>query len=438
VTRSSEEEEAEEEPPPAAPRKKRNGRRRLPEDLPRERVVHDVPEGERTCSCCGEAMQPFGEDTTEELDFVPAQLLVREHVRPKYSCRTCQEGVKQADLPPRPIEKGRPGPGLLAHVLVSKYVDHLPLYRQSRMFERHGVELHRSTLCDWVRVCAETLRPVVALLKQGIVASRVTQADETPLLVLDKRNRGRRHLGYLWAYRGPEGETVYEYRPTRGGEGPREFLKDFEGKLQTDGYQAYDGLSPKIVEVGCWAHARRKFVQAQASAPAQAKEALDLIRGLYRVERKAKGLPAEERAALRREEAAPGLAALRQRLEAWQPDVLPKSPLGEAVGYAIRQWPTLERYLDDGELDIDNNAIERAIRPVALGRKNWLFCGSEDGAHRAATLYSLIESCKAQGVEPFAYFADVLARTATATARELLPRAWKAARDAAQTAGPKA
>jgi hypothetical protein len=189
------------------------------------------------------------------------------------------------------------------------------------------------------------------------------------------------------------------------------------------------------VEVGCWAHTRRKFVKAQASAPAQAQEALDLIRSLYRVERRAKGLPPEERAARRREEAAPAVATLREKLEAWQPDVLPKSPLGEAIGYALRQWPTLVRYLDDGELEIDTNALERGIRPVALGRKNWLFCGSENGAHRAATLYSIIESCKAQGVEPFAYFADVLARTATATARELLPRAWKAARDAAQAAG---
>lgn len=437
---AGEEEEAEEEPPPDAPRKRRGGRRRLSKDLPRERLEHDVPESERGCPCCGGTMERFGEDVTEELDFVPARFLLREHVRPKYARRKCQEGVKQADLPPRPIEKGRPGPGLLAHVLVSKYVDHLPLYRQTRIFERHGVELHRSTMCDWVRACAETLRPIVELLKREVLRSPVMQADETPLLVLERRGSAgpRRHLGYLWVYRGMEGETVYEYRPTRGAEGPLEFLKGFSGKLQTDGYSAYDGLSPGIVEVGCWAHARRKLVAAEASAPGKAKEAVDLVRKLYLVERRARGRPPEERAALRREKAAPVLEALRGKLETWRPEVLPKSPLGEAIGYALRQWPTLDRYLDDGEVEIDNNAIERAIRPVAVGRKNYLFCGSEEGARRAATLYSLIESCKAVGVEPFAYFADVLARTATASARELLPRAWKAARDAAQAAAPKA
>ncbi len=433
-----EEEEAEDEPPPDAPRRKRGGRRRLSKDLPRERIEHDVPESERGCPCGG-TMERFGEDVTEELDFVPARFLVRERVRFKYACRKCQEGVKQADLPPRPIEKGRPGPGLLAHVLVSKYVDHLPLYRQGRIFERFGVGLHRSTLCDWVGACAGMLHPIVALLKREVLGSPVMQADETPLLVLERRSNGgpRRHLGYLWLYRGKEGETVYEYRPTRGAEGPQEFLKGFSGKLQTDGYAAYDGLSPGIVEVGCWAHARRKLVAAQASEPGKAKEAVDLVRKLYRVERIARGWPPAERAALRREKAAPVLEALLGKLETWQPETLPKSPLGEAIGYALRQWPTLERYLDDGEIEIDNNAIERAVRPVAVGRKNYLFCGSEEGARRAATLYSLIESCKAVGVEPFAYFADVLARTATASARELLPRAWKAARDAAQAASPK-
>jgi len=230
--------------------------------------------------------------------------------------------------------------------------------------------------------------------------------------------------------------VVCEYRPTRGAEGPREFLEGFSGKLQTDGYSAYDGLSPEIVEVGCWAHARRKFVAAEPSAPGKAKEALDLVRKLYLVERRARGRPPDERARLRREKAGPVFETLLGNIETWQPEVLPKSPLGEAIGYALRQWPTLERYVDDGTIEIDNNAVERAIRPVALGRKNYLFCGTEEGAHRAATLYSLIESCRAVGVEPFAYFADVLARTATATARDLSPRAWKAARDAAQGARP--
>jgi transposase len=427
--------EATHETPPEKRRKARGGRKPLPKDLPRERVVHEVPEEERACLCCGETMQPFSEDVTEELEYVPAKLFVREHVRPKYACKTCQEGVVQADLPPRPIEKGRPGPGLLAQVLVSKYVDHLPLYRQSRIFDRFGIELARSTLCDWVAVCVEELEPIVAELKRAVTGSKVVQADETPITVLRSHEKKKRSRGWLWVYRGKDGETVFDFRPTRARDGPREFLENYEGYLQRDGYQAYAGLSPEIVEVGCWAHARRKFHEAKASSPDEAGEALALVGKLYAVERKAKELAPQERAALRRAEAAPVLDAILAKLDAWQRDALPKSPLGQAVSYAKAQWQTLVRYVEDGDLEIDNNAVERAIRGVAVGRKNWLFAGSYEGAKRAAVLYSLVESCKAQGVEPFAYFADVLARTATASARQLTPRAWKEARDEAAQAG---
>jgi len=299
------------------------------------------------------------------------------------------------------------------------------------MFARLGLDFSRSTLCDWVAVCAEEFAPIVDELKRAVTSSRVVGADETSLVVLEKHDEKKRRQGWLWVYRNGPGETVFDYRDTRARDGPRIFLEDFEGYLQRDGYQGYGKLSPKIVEVGCWAHARRKFVEAKASAPDESADALRLIRKLYAVERRAKELEPDERARRRRAQAAPVLETIAARLDAWEQDALPKSPLGQAVFYAKAQWPTLVRYLDDGALAIDNNAVERAIRGVAVGRKNWLFAGSEEGAKRAATIYSLVESCKAAGVEPFAYCRDVLTRTATEPARNLTPRAWKRAREQA-------
>ena len=419
-------------------RKPRGGRKPFRKDLRRERIVHDVPEQERACACCGETMQPFAEDVTEELEFIPQQHFIKEHVRPKYACKGCQQGVKQAPMPPRPIEKGIPGPGLLAHVLVSKYVDHLPLYRQSRIFARFGIELARSTLCDWIAVCVEEFEPIVAELRRAVIAAKIVQADETPIVVLQDHNEKKRRQGWLWVYRSMPGETVFDYRPTRARDGPREFLADFEGTLQRDGYQGYGGLSPGILQVGCWAHARRKFNEAKDSSPAEAGAALRRIAKLYAIEKSAKELSSTERQQLRAANATPVLEALMAKLDAWQQDALPRSPLGKAIFYAKAQWATLLRYIDDGDVAIDNNAVERSIRGVAVGRKNWLFAGSAQGAHRAAVLYSLVESCKAEGVEPFAYFADVLTRTTTATAKELTPRAWKLARAQAATAAEEA
>jgi transposase len=429
--------EATHETPPAK-RRKGHGRSRVPKDLPRQRVVHELPEGERKCKCCGETMQPFAEDVTEEIDVVPAKAFVVEHVRPKYSCRKCQEGVRQAPMPPRPIEKGLAGPGLLAQVLVSKYVDHLPLARQSGMFRRFGIELARSTLCDWVAVCVEEFGPIVEEIRKAVLASKVVQADETPIVTLEEHDERRRRQCWLLAFRGLGGETAFVFHKTRARDGPRAFLDGFQGYLQHDGYVGYDGLGPGIVHVGCWAHARRHFFDARPSAQKEAQEALDLIGRLYAVERDATELSPAERAALRRERAVPVLDAIRGRLDAWHPDALPRSDFGKAVGYARAQWGNLVRYVEDGDVQIDNNALEREIRPVALGRRNWLFAGSYEGGHRAAALYTLVASCKAVGVEPFEYFRDVLTRTTTATARELTPRAWKAARDAAQAAIPKA
>lgn len=427
--------EATEEAPAAKRRKGAHGRKPLPKDLPRQRVVQEVAEADRKCGCCGETMQRFGEDVTEELDYEPAKLFVREHVRPKYACKACQEGVAQADLPARPVEKGRPGAGLLAHVLVSKYVDHLPLARQSRIFLRHGIEIPRSTLCDWVGVCVHELDAIILELKREALSSGLVQADETPITVLEEHDGRRRRQCWLWVYRGKGGETVFDFRETRARDGPADFLRGYRGYLQRDGYQGYDGLPPEIVGVGCWAHARRHFFDALPSDEARATEAIALIAKLYAVEREARDLAPAERAALRGAKVAPVLREIRARLDAWAPQALPRSPFGQAVGYALGQWPTLVRYLEDGRIEIDNNAVENAVRPVALGRKNWLFAGSYEGGRRAAVLYSLIASCKAAGADPYAYFADVLGRTATAPARILTPRAWKAARESAAAAG---
>ena len=427
--------EATHETPPEKRRKRARARQLLTQDLPRERVVYELPAEERACPCCQEPMQPFAEDITEELEFIPARLFVREHVRPKYSCRKCQEGVRQAELPPRPIEKGRPGPGLLAHILVSKYVDHLPIYRQSKIFERFKIDLPRSTLCDWVATCAEELAAVVQELKKTALQSGFLQADETRLLVLEEHDGRRRRECWLWVYRGLEGETVFDFQKTRARDGPREFLKGYQGYLQCDGYAGYGDLGPGVELLGCFAHARRKFVEARRSAPEHAQAAIDLLARLYAVEDEARQLPADERAALRLRRARPVLEEFETRLEAWSAEVLPRSEFGRAVAYARSQWPRLIRYLEDGRLAIDNNEIERCIRGAAVGRKNYLFAGSYQGGERAAILYSLVESCKAAGVEPYAYFADVLARTATASPRELTPRAWKAAREQAAGTG---
>jgi len=426
--------EAKGETTPETRKKRAHGRKPLPADLPRERVVYEIPEEDRICSGCQVPMQPFAEDVTDELDYIPARLFVRQHVRPKYSCRMCQQGVVQAPLPPRPIEKGRPGPGLLAQVLVAKYVDHLPIYRQAKIFLRHGIDLSDSTLCDWVGAAIGELSPIVAELAKKVIASKVVAADETPIVVLEEHNGKRRRLGWLWVYRGLGGETVFDYRPSRGREGPQEFLRTYRGYLQRDGYQGYRGLPDGIVEVGCWAHARRKFYEALSSSATQARGMIDLIRRLYAVEDDARHLEPSARAALRREKSAPVIEAIAERLDALHASALPRSPLGMAVGYARSQWPTLVRHLEDGDVAIDNNVVENCIRGVALGRKNWLFAGSAAGAKRAADIYSLIESCKSIGVDPFEYLSDILTRTTTATAAQLLPRAWQAARAQAASA----
>jgi len=412
-------------------RKHLNGRRPLPAHLPRERIEYHPPKEELTCPCCGQAKQVMGEEITEELDYVPASFVVRQHVRLKYVCKHCQEGVVIADLPARPIEKGRPGTGLLAHVLTSKYADHLPLHRQEGIFKRHGVDINRSTMCDWVRDCAELLSPIVRHMKQIILQSKIINTDDTSVPILDS-SRTQTRKGYLWAYIGDRRTAVFDYTPTHSRDGPMAFLGDYGGYVQADAYKGYDAFfeNGDASEVGCWAHTRRKFYDARTTDSRRAHEMLALIGELYDVEREAKQneLAASAIKELRQQRSKPILDQICPHLEDWSIALLPKSPIGQAVGYARGQWKALNRYIDDGDLAIDNNLSERVLRIVAIGRKNWMFAGSDAGAERAAVIYSLIASCKLCGIDPFAYLRDVLDRVSTHPASriaELTPSGWK-------------
>jgi len=411
-------------------KKRGHGRRPLPETLPRRRVVIEVPAEERTCSCCRGEMTPFGEDVKQTLDYEPAKITVVETVRVKYSCPACHEGVVVAPVPEATLAKGLPEAGMLAYVAVSKYADHLPLYRLERILMRSGVSISRNTLGDWIDHMADTFSPVVEEMKKKILKGPIVQSDDTKVRVLGGPDGS--YAGYLWCYGGLNQEIVFDFTDGRSREGPLRFLDWYEGYLQVDAYAGYDELfrKRKVVEVGCWAHARRKIFEARTTDPRRADPLLALIASLYAVETEAKGLPAERRKNLRGEKSAPLLAKIHDMLRSTRTDALPKSPISLAAGYALNQWEALNRYLQDGRLAIDNNATERALRGVAVGRKNWLFTGSEAGGRRAAALYSLVESCRRLHLDPFSYIRDVLPRIAPFPAHQvekLTPAGWKVA-----------
>lgn len=418
--------------PPAVARARdaaRPHRQPLPDHLPREDVVH---EGPCVCPDCGGALRRMGEDVTEQLDYVPASFRVIRHVRPRLSCRSC-ERIVQAPVPSMPIDRGRPSARLLAHVLVSKYADHLPLYRQSGIYARDGVDLARSTLADWVGRSAKLLDPLVDALERHVMGGSTLHADDTPVPVLAP-GAGRTRTGRLWTYvrdeRGHGSEAppavLFRYAPDRKAERPTQHLASFRGDLHADGYAGFDRLyGERIAEVACWAHVRRKFYDVHvATGSATAREALDHIAGLYAVEDDVRGRPPDERRRKRQARAGPLLAAFRQWLDATEPKLSRRSDLAIGIRYALARWTALTRYVDDGRLEIDNNAAERSLRGVALGRKNWLFAGSDQGGHRAANIYSLVETAKLNRVDPQAWLADTIARIADHPARrvaELLP-----------------
>ncbi len=415
--------------------RKKRGAPRISKDLPREVVVLDVAAADRLCPCCEEEMQEIGKEVSERIDFTPAVLKVIETVRPKYACKKHEEqGVLTAEPPIHPIAKGMATAGLLANVLVAKYKDHLPLYRQSRIFARYGAEIPESSLCDWVKHGAGLLDPIVMAMKSSVLESPVVGSDDTGITVLDRNRQGGSRRSFLWAYVGDRNEVVFDFTAGRGREGPRAFLGNYQGTLQVDAYAGYAVIfaTGRVIEAGCWAHARRRFFKALDSVDKQlAAHAIAVIRRLYEIERQAKehNLDHAARRELRQLDAKPLLDAMQPWLSALQSSVLPKSPLGEAIRYTLRQWDALTRFLEDGRVAIDNNLVERQMRTVAVGRKNWMFAGSPEGGRRAAIIYSLTCTCGLLGIEPWAYLKDVLQRIAEGEDPAFLtPRLWMAAR----------
>ena len=375
----------------------------------------------------------FGEDVTEELEMIPAKYFVNRYVRHKYACPQCQGSVSQGSLPPRPIDKGIPGPGFLADLIASKYAEHLPLYRLQERYRRAGIELSSSTLSGWVAEVADRTAPIVEAMKPRVLASRKVHTDDTPITVLDPSAEPvHSRRGYMWVYIGEQDDVVFDYTNTHKRDGPATFLKEYRGYLQADAFSGYDGIyaGGLIWEVACWAHARRKFYDIAAHYPKDAERILDMIGGLNAVESRAKklGVSEERLLAWRQRHSRRRLKRLRCYLDELSVQVLPRSPMGKAISYTLRNWKALNRYTEAAWLDIDNNHSERQIKQLVMGRKAWLFAGSENGARNTAILLGLIVSCKLAGVDPFAWLKDVLSRIPTHPADrigELIPREWK-------------
>jgi len=398
--------------------RRRMNRGSLPAHLPRVEIVIDTEE--HTCPCCGNALHRIGEDTGERLDIVPAQFRVLVVRRPKYACRACENAVVQAPAPARLIEGGLPTEATVAQVLVSKYADHLPLYRQAQIYARQGIELDRSTLADWVGRAAFMLRPVHERLLAVLKRSAKLFADETTAPVLDP-GRGRTKTGQLWAYArddrpwggaDPPG-VAYVYAPDRKAERPTAHLAGFKGILQVDGYAGYQVLAERgdVQLAFCWSHVRRRFYELAAAGPAPiANETLERIAGLYAIENDIRGRAAEERRAIRQDRSRPIIDDLEPWLRAKLALISQKTKLAEAIRYALSRWEGLTRFVDDGRIEIDSNVVERSIRPIALNRKNALFAGSDGGGEHWAVIASLIETCKLNGIDPQAYLADVITK----------------------------
>lgn len=394
-------------------------RQKLPEDLPCEEIIH---EPEEICPCCGGTRwSKLGEDVTEVLDYVPAHFKVIRHVRPKYSCKDC-ETIRQSEVPSMPITKGKAGAGLLAHIIVSKYCDHLPLYRQSEIFARQGIHISRSTMAGWMKQIDALVRPLSEALHKDILKSDKLHGDDTTVPVLAP-GFGKAKTGRLWVYvrddRPFGGESnpavYYGYSPDRKGVHPLKHLKGYDGVLQADGYAGYNGLyeTNSVIPAACWAHVRRKFYEDYENTKSTySKEILEKIGILYEIERTIKGKPPDKRVEVRKSKAFPVIENLKETLEKTREKISGKSPLAAAIRYALGRWGSLQTYVHDGRIEIDNNAAERAMRPVALGRKNYLFAGSDAGGHTAATFYSLIETAKLNNLNPHEYLSNMLEQIA--------------------------
>ena len=436
--------------PKPKPRPAPHGRKPLPADLPRETVDLEPPREEKHCAACGIDKVVIGYEVSELLEWVPAHFLVKELRRAKLACPVCEDGVVVASVADKVIEKGRPGAGLIAQVLVSKYQDSLPLTRQAGIFRRHGVDLATSTLSDWVAAGADAFKVIYQEMVRQAMEAHVLGTDDTGLRVLDSDHENGIRKGYMWAYVADDRLVVFDFTPDRKADGPANFLVKRSGIVQCDGYTGYKRIAREhsdVVWAGCMAHARRKFVEALDAGDLRAAGPVTVFRGLYKIEAEATeaGFTPEQRLEKRRAFAAISMASLGKWLRDMQPTVPPKTPLGRAITYAVNQWQSLQVYLTDGRIPIDNNGVERQIRRIAVGRKNFLFAGSDEGARRAAILYSVLGTCSLLGIDPYAYMRDVLERISRgwpgSRIRELLPEAWaaeKARADAGPPPGPPA
>jgi transposase len=418
---------------PSRKRRKGHGRQQIPDHVPRRDVPHDVSPEERVCDC-GREKARIGEDVTEQLEYEPGKMWVLRHIYPKYACSCCKDGVTSAERAAGPIEGGLAGPGLLAYVIVNKFSDHLPLYRQQDVMARHGIFLSRSTLCGWLAQCAVLLAPLVQLMRQRVVQSDLINADETPVRVLDRTLDSTRK-GQFWTYiiPGDHGYTIYEYRDSRSRDGPAEFLKNFRGYLQTDAYAAYESVvlesAGRIIPVGCWAHARRNFFDARLNQPREAHYVLSLVGQLYDIEDEIRLQEPSERKAVREERSVPVLDRLMAYLREQKDGALPKSKYAQAIAYVLNRPEEMRRYTEDGRLEIDNNTSERTLRLAAIGRKNWMFLGSDQGGETAATCFTILANAKRYQIEPFAYVRALLIALSSdqVDLESLLPDVWIAA-----------
>ena len=378
-------------------------------------IVHDLSDEEKVCDCCGHDLHQMGEKKSEQLKFIPAQIKVIEHVRPQYSCRQCekvatQTKIKIAPVPLSPIPKSIATPSLLSQIITSKYQYSLPLYRQETMFKQHGIELNRKTMSEWMIKCSTLFKPVVEQLYRHLLNQPVVQADETTLKVIHED----KNKCYMWVYcsgtdspsdNGTKNIVLYDYQASRAGSCAVDYLKGFKGYLQADGYAAYEQVDAELI--GCMAHARRKFVEAKTAQPKNKRGRADIaikkIAKLYGIEKSIKDLAANDKYNVRQEKSLPLLNELKEWLDKSIRQVLPKSAIGKAIQYSLNQWHKLSGYIKSGDINVDNNRAERAIKPFVIGRKNWMFCNTASGANASATLYSLIETAKANGIRPFNY-----------------------------------
>lgn len=421
--------EPEEKDPPKRTRRRRHP---LPEHLERQKVILE-PEALTPCAQCGKPPICIGEETSEELEYVPAKLVVRQTVRRKYACRCGCGGVTIAPLPPRLLPQSKLGVGLAVHLLLSRFDDHVAYYTLERIFqERHGVSIPRQQMVQWVAHVAFLLQPLYRLMFEEMKESGYLQVDETPVKILDPEVKGKCARGYLWFYAVPGGDVYLDFQDTRGRKAPHAQLSNFVGTIQTDAYEVYDSLKKfiaKLVRIGCAAHSRRKFHRALKDGDRRAIWFIGQFRQLYRMERETKDLAPENRHQIRQEKARPIWETMKQRAEELQPGLLPQSSLGKAVRYLLNEYEALLGYLQSGLYAIDNNLVENSIRGPAVGRRRWLFIGHPDAGWRSAVIYSLIVSCRRRGINPQEYLTDVLQRLPTMNItqiRELLPGRWKA------------